>query len=137
MGVALRVLTAIACMAGAPAAFSETHPSETFVEHVQHGLASYYARQFEGLRTTSGAVFRHASLIAAHPTYPFGTIARVTNLATGRFVDVHILDRGPSRGPQKKGVIIDLSHSAASTIGIIRAGRGRVSVEVLEWGSAR
>jgi rare lipoprotein A len=72
------------------------------------------------------------AMVAAHPTYPFGTIVRVTNLGNGRSATVRILDRGPARG---NGVIIDVSRGAADKLGFIREGRTRVRLEVLRWGS--
>lgn len=135
MKSALHVLLAIASVAGAPTAYAEGQLAESIAEKIQTGLASFYARHFEGNRTASGETFRHDSLIAAHPTFPFGTLARVTHIASGRWVDVRIMDRGPSATPQRKGVIIDLSQSAASQLDMIRAGRAHVSVEVLEWGN--
>ena len=61
----------------------------------------------------------------------FGTRLRVTNLANDRSVEVRVIDRGPFAA----GRILDLSRSAAEQIGIIRAGHGRVRVEVLEYGA--
>jgi rare lipoprotein A len=75
------------------------------------------------------------ALVAAHPSYPFGTVVRVTNLNNGRTVDVRVVDRGPARGPRADGVIIDLSQGAAEVLGFIRAGRARVRLDVLRWGS--
>jgi len=72
------------------------------------------------------------AMVAAHPTYPFGTIVRVTNLENGRSATVRILDRGPARA---NGVIIDVSRRAADKLGFIREGRTRVRLEVLRWGS--
>jgi len=56
------------------------------------GLASFYT---EGTRTANGEKFDAHELTAAHPTSPFGTRSRVTNLATGRSVTVRVNDRGP------------------------------------------
>ena len=56
------------------------------------GLASFYS---EGARTASGEKFDANELTAAHPTLPFGTRLRVTNVATGRSVTVRVNDRGP------------------------------------------
>jgi rare lipoprotein A len=72
------------------------------------------------------------AMVAAHPTYPFETVVRVTNLGNGRSATVRILDRGPSRGT---GAIIDLSRKAADRLGFIREGRTRVRLEVVRWGS--
>jgi rare lipoprotein A len=101
---------------------------------VREGLASYYGRGFDGRPAASGVRFDAGAMVAAHPTYPFGTVVRVRNLKNGRSVDVRIVDRGPTRGPRGDGVIIDLSRAAAEGLGFIRAGRTRVRVEVLRWG---
>ena len=101
---------------------------------VREGLASYYGEAFQGRITASGRPFDMNAMVAAHPSYPFGTLLRVTNLANGRHVDVRIQDRGPAAGPRAAGVIIDLSRGAAERLDFIRQGRVRVRVEVLEWG---
>ena len=100
----------------------------------REGLASYYGPGFNGQLTASGSRFDMNALVAAHPSYPFGTILRVTNLANGRAVQVRVVDRGPAQGPQNEGVIIDLSRKAADRLDFIRAGRARVRIEVLRWG---
>ena len=104
------------------------------VLEVREGLASYYGPGFDGRIMASGVRFDRNAMVAAHPTYPFGSVVRVTNLANGRAVDVRILDRGPAQGPRAAGVVIDLSYGAAQVLGFIDDGRTRVRVEVLEWG---
>ena len=98
---------------------------------MQLGFATYYAQLFDGRVTASGTRFDNDAMVAAHPTYPFGTILRVTNLRNQRSVRVRVVDRGPARGPRKNGVVIDLSRAAAERLGFIRAGRTRVRVEVI------
>lgn len=94
---------------------------------VQHGVASYYAKKFEGRRTANGETFRHTAYTAAHPSLPFGTHARVTNHATGKSVVVRITDRmGSTR------TLVDLSRAAAEKLKILRQGRARVTLQVLE-----
>lgn len=93
---------------------------------VQVGMASWYGPGFHGRRTASGEIYDQDALTAAHPSLPFGTRVRVTNLDNGRAVDVRITDRGPFAG----GRIIDLSRAAARVIGLIGPGVGRVRVEV-------
>jgi rare lipoprotein A len=95
------------------------------------GLASYYARSLDGNITASGDRFDNDALVAAHPTYPFGTRVRVTNLRNGRVVTVRIVDRGPVAAARKKGVIIDVSRAAAAKLGFIERGLERVRVEAL------
>ena len=67
-------------------------------------------------------------LTAAHPSLPFGTWVKVTNLRNGKDVVVRINDRGPFI----KGRIIDLSISAAKEIGIIKSGTVQVKLEALD-----
>ena len=99
----------------------------------QEGLASYYSQDFQGRRTADGETFDNSKLTAAHRTYPFGTIVRVTNLTTDAAVEVRINDRGPVK-PER---VIDLTLAAAKAIGIDRAGLGRVRLDVVEWGKRK
>ena len=101
------------------------------------GLASYDGEEFHGKITASGRPFDMNALVAAHPSYPFGTLLRVTNLANGRSVQVRILDCGPTRRIQAEGVIVDLSRRAAERLGYIQQGRTRVRLEVLAWAPGR
>ncbi|MCX6179500.1 MAG: septal ring lytic transglycosylase RlpA family protein [Chlorobiales bacterium] len=95
---------------------------------VAEGKASYYADQFHGRRTANGETFNMHKLTAAHPSLPFGTWVKVTNLHNGKDVVVRINDRGP----YVKGRIIDLSIDAAKEIGIMRSGTVRVKLEALK-----
>jgi peptidoglycan lytic transglycosylase len=101
---------------------------------MREGLASYYGPGFDGRITASGTRFNQNALVAAHPSYPFGTVLRVTNVTNGKAVEVRVVDRGPAPGPRAEGVIIDVSYRAADTLHFIRSGRARVRVEVLRWG---
>jgi rare lipoprotein A len=62
-----------------------------------------------GSKTASGEAFSPEKLTAAHRTFPFGTMVRVTNLNNGRTVVVRINDRGPFN----KGRVIDVTPAAA------------------------
>jgi rare lipoprotein A len=79
--------------------------------------------------TASGIRFDQNAMVAAHPTLPFGTVVRVTNLENGRSVNVRIVDRGPTPSARQTGVIIDLSRAAAESLDFIETGRSRVRVE--------
>ncbi|TCL70716.1 rare lipoprotein A [Hydrogenispora ethanolica] len=89
------------------------------------GLASWYGRKFRGRRTACGEYFDENRYTAAHRSLPFGTRIRVTNLMNNRSVVVVINDRGP----WIKSRLLDLSWSAAASIGI--RGVVRVKMEVL------
>lgn len=78
----------------------------------QTGVASWYGHPFNGRQTASGEIYDMENLTAAHRTYTFGTVARVTNQANGKSVEVRITDRGPFVAER----IIDLSHAAAQKI---------------------
>lgn len=99
----------------------------------REGLASYYGREFHGRTTASGIRFDMNALVAAHPSYPFGTRVRVTNLANNRSTVVRIVDRGPTAELRANGLLIDVSRKAAETLGFIQQGRARVRLEVLAW----
>ena len=101
---------------------------------VREGLATFYGEAFHGKTTASGAPFDMKAMVAAHPTYPFGTLVRVTNVANGRAVQVRIVDRGPAAGPRAAGIVIDVSYGAAESLRIVRDGRARVRLEVVRWG---
>jgi rare lipoprotein A len=120
------------CAARTPAASRAGTPT---ILETREGLASYYGREFHGRMTASGIRFDMNAMVAAHPSYPFGTVIRVTNLDNGRSTSVRIVDRGPSQRPRAQGVIIDVSRRAAEVLQFIRQGRALVRLEVLTWGS--
>ena len=91
------------------------------------GIASWYGRPFHGHKTASGQIYNMNALTAAHPTLPFGTQVRVTNLANHKSVVLTVNDRGPF----SKGRIIDVSRRAAERLGFRGAGTARVRVEVI------
>jgi rare lipoprotein A len=98
-------------------------PQVTSVE----GVASWYGPGFQGHRTSSGAVYDQGDLTAASTLFPLGTHLLVTNLANNRAVEVIVNDHGP----YVKGRQIDLSHKAASILGVIGPGTARVRMDVL------
>jgi rare lipoprotein A len=66
--------------------------------------------------------------VAAHRTLPFQTWLEVTNLDTGKKVDVRIIDRGPFAEHR----IIDLSRAAAREIGLLQTGIAKVELRVIQ-----
>lgn len=108
-------------------------PAEQVLE-TKTGFASFYGPGLEGRKTASGEILDSDELTAAHPSYPMGTIIRVTNVGNGDTVRVRVSDSGPTKKNRQEGVIIDLSKGAASKIRMVSDGRVKVKVEVLEWG---
>jgi rare lipoprotein A len=98
------------------------------IQTVQEGVVSWYGAQFHDRKTASGERFDSAAMTMAHPSLPFGTMVRVTNLRNGRSVVVRVNDRGPFVGKR----IADLSQAAASEIGMMRKGVARARIEVLD-----
>lgn len=100
----------------------------TKVKVFQKGTASYYSSKFNGRKTSSGEVFNNKKYTAAHRSLPFGTFVRVVNEKNEKSVIVKVNDRfRPS-----KGHIIDITLAAADDIDIVRAGRGKVRLEIVE-----
>jgi peptidoglycan lytic transglycosylase len=102
---------------------ADKHAAESKVS--SYGLASFYS---EGTRTASGEQFNPNALTAAHPNLPFGTKLRVTDVATGRSVIVRVNDRGPF----VPGRVVDVSYSAAASLGIIGRGTAKVKLDVVQ-----
>jgi rare lipoprotein A len=100
---------------------------------VRTGRASFIADSLDGRTTASGEPYDKRSLVAAHPTYPLGTILRVTNTENGRVVDVKVIDRTASPAARRHRMI-DLSRAAAEQLDFVSRGTARVRTEVLEWG---
>lgn len=92
------------------------------------GWADYYHHSFYGKKTASGHVLHRERMTAAHRTLPFGTKVKVTNKVNGTSCVVVINDRGPFT-PSK---VIDLSHAAASQLGMLRAGTVQVACTILD-----
>ena len=90
-----------------------------------HGVASFYT---EGTKTASGEKFNTLEMTAAHPTLPFGTKLRVTNVASGRSVTVRVNDRGP----YVQGRVVDVSYSAADALGMVGKGVAKVKLDVVQ-----
>ena len=90
-----------------------------------YGVASFYT---EDEWTASGERFNTHAMTAAHPTLPFGTRLRVTNVSNGRSVVVRINDRGPF----VPGRVVDLSGSAAESLGMVERGIVKVKLDVVQ-----
>jgi rare lipoprotein A len=88
------------------------------------GVASFYS----DTETASGERFDKNEMTAAHPTLPFGTKLRVTDVSSGRFVTVRVNDRGPF----VRGRVVDISPSAAEALGMVDKGVANVRLDVVQ-----
>ncbi|GHV32755.1 hypothetical protein AGMMS4952_23730 [Spirochaetia bacterium] len=92
----------------------------------EDGIASWYGTEFEGHPTASGELFNPSQMTAAHPSLPFGTMLRVTNIQNRKQVIVRVNDRGPFVNTR----IIDVSRAAAEVLDMISTGTAPVIVEM-------
>ncbi len=97
----------------------------------QKGEASWYGKFHHGRKTAYRQRFDQNQFTAAHPTLPLGTKATVTNLETGKSVDVIINDRGP----YAKGRDIDLLEGRGAAAR--RDQDGAAAVRIDAGGDAR
>ena len=91
----------------------------------ESGEATWYGPRHEGRRTSSGELFDGHKFTAAHASLPLGSYVRVTVQDTGRSIVVKVNDREPPHGVR----CIDLSHAAASSLGIVGRGMADVTLE--------
>jgi rare lipoprotein A len=101
-------------------------PKSKKAGHKLSGLASFY--RLTGYKTANGETFDPNLLTAAHRTLPFGTKLRVTNVTTGKSVVVRVNDRGPFIAGRE----LDLSYSAAESLGMIEQGVSKVQMTVVQ-----
>ena len=104
------------------------HPLAT-----ETGIASFYADKYNGRQTASGEIYDMYGISAAHPSYPMGTIVRVTNLSNNASLILKINDRMPDF----KGRVIDLSLGAARKLDMIQSGIAKVKIDVIKWGKGK
>lgn len=91
------------------------------------GIARYYKKRYDGRRTTSGEIYRSKKLTAAHPSLPLGTLVEVENLSNNKSVVVKINDRCR----EHEEVFIDLSREAARQLGMIKQGKAKVRITIV------
>jgi len=91
------------------------------------GVATYYAKRYNGKKTSSGHRYNPQGLTAAHPSLPLGTKVRVVNLANNKAVVVTVNDRCRKR----RNPSIDLSRAAAKQLGFLGKGHTRVRIITL------
>ncbi len=131
IGIAFLALLFTLVPASMPAQPSEpavaVSPAPVNTSKTLYGLASYYAQKFEGRKTANGEIFRHSMMTAACNVLPLGTYVRVTNLKNNKVIIVKTNDR---LHPKTRR-ILDLTYTAATRLGFVKAGLTRVKIEVL------
>lgn len=92
------------------------------------GEASWYGPHFHGQQTATGETFDQNQLTAAHPSLPFDTYLKVTNLNNGKSVIVRVNDRGPYCNDRT----LDLSREAARQIDSEKLGVVPIEAAVMQ-----
>jgi rare lipoprotein A len=93
------------------------------------GVASWYGSDFHGRLTANGEVFDRMGLMAANPTMPLPSYARVTNLSNHRSVIVRVNDRGPYARSRLMDVsertadLLDFKHNGMAVVRVQYVGR--------------
>ncbi|MFZ4739696.1 MAG: septal ring lytic transglycosylase RlpA family protein [Bacteroidales bacterium] len=98
--------------------------------HATMGIASYYHGWLDGKTTANGEKYNKSLMTAAHPSLPFNSKVKVTNLNNQKSIVVRINDRGPFVNKR----IIDLSRAAADSLDFIYNGLAKVQLTVLCYG---
>jgi rare lipoprotein A len=111
-----------------PGSKAENTASVAEAAEGMEGMATYYAKRYNGRRTNSGARYDPEKLTAASPNLPLGTRVRVVNLANNEEVVVTVNDRCR----QRKLPFIDLSRAAAKKLGFLGRGTARVRIIPLD-----
>ena len=102
---------------------------DTVVKQIKtEGIASFYAKKFNGRKTSSGERFNNDSLTAAHTTLKFGTYIKVRNLKNDSVVIVKVNDRLPQRSKRS----VDLTLRAAKQLNFVKSGLTKVEITVLD-----
>lgn len=109
------------------AAQEELHSLQATGERIQ-GLASWYGPYFHGRQTATGELFDQNKFTAAHPSLPFDTYLKVTNLDNGKSVIVRVNDRGPYFENRS----LDLSREAARSLGSEERGVVQFEAEIMQ-----
>jgi rare lipoprotein A len=91
------------------------------------GTASYYHAKFEGRKTATGEIFSNSKMTCACNRLPLNTKVRVTNLKNGKSVILRVNDRLAANNRR----VVDLTYSAAKSLGFINSGLTQVKVEVI------
>ncbi|MGL4205004.1 MAG: septal ring lytic transglycosylase RlpA family protein [Aeromonadaceae bacterium] len=94
----------------------------------EEGTASWYGPGFHGLYTSNGELYNQEDVSAAHKNLPLPSYLKVSNLDNGKVIVVRVNDRGPFHGDR----ILDLSHGAATQLGLVEPGTARVRVELVK-----
>lgn len=127
IGLSMNIILALTCLGFGACSWIPKGETGLDVGIKDRGIASWYGEQFHGKQAGNGEIFDMEAMTAAHRTLPLGSVVRVVNLTNGKHVRVRINDRGP----YVNGRILDLSHAAATKLGMVQGGLSIIQLEVV------
>lgn len=103
----------------------DTEPPGTIASKGLRGKASFYGAKFNGRKTATGEIFNNKLFTAASNLVPLGSLVLVKRPDTNLCVVVKVNDR---MHPKHQSRVIDLSHSAAKYLDMVREGIVKVQI---------
>lgn len=103
----------------------DTEPPGTIASKGLRGKASFYGAKFNGRKTATGEIFNNKLFTAASNLLPLGSLVMVKRPDTNLCVVVKVNDR---MHPKHQSRVIDLSHSAAKYLDMVREGIVKVQI---------
>ncbi|MCE1187651.1 MAG: septal ring lytic transglycosylase RlpA family protein [Ignavibacteria bacterium] len=110
-----------------PVVNEAANPDTSVVKYQNMGKmrASWYGPKFNGKATANGERYNQEALTAAHRSFRFGTLLRLTNPNNQKSVIVRVNDRGPYLRYRQ----LDISKAAARELGMMKKGVSHLKVE--------
>lgn len=103
----------------------DSEPAGTIASKGLRGKASFYGAKFNGRKTATGEIFNNKLFTAASNLLPLGSLVMVKRPDTNLCVVVKINDR---MHPKHQSRVIDVSHSAAKYLDMVREGIVKVQI---------
>lgn len=100
-------------------------PAVTIESKGLRGKASFYGAKFQGRKTATGEIFNNKLFTAASNLLPLGSLVIVKRPDTNLCVVVKVNDR---MHPKHRARVIDVSHSAAKYLDMVREGVVKVQI---------
>lgn len=100
-------------------------PAVTIESKGLRGKASFYGAKFQGRKTATGEIFNNKLFTAASNLLPLGSLVIVKRPDTNLCVVVKVNDR---MHPKHRARVIDVSHSAAKYLDMVRDGVVKVQI---------
>lgn len=108
-------------------------PATTIESKGLRGKASFYGAKFQGRKTATGEIFNNKLFTAASNLLPLGSLVIVKRPDVNLCVVVKVNDRMHAKHQSR---VIDLSHSAAKYLDMVREGVVKVQIVPLSSNAA-